>query len=72
MYMEKSNRNGIVRLHRSKLTAIIRLFDIAIIGMTLKYLLQVYGFEFHFFELLLLLIAFLSFGFFAELNLLPD
>jgi putative colanic acid biosynthesis UDP-glucose lipid carrier transferase len=68
--MEKSNRNGIVRLHRSKLTAIIRLFDIAIIGMTLKCLLQIFGFDFHFFELLLLLIAFLSFGFFAELNLL--
>ena len=66
--MVETNRRGIVRTHRSKLVAFIRLFDIAIIGVTLSCLLKFYELEFSFYPVLLLLVAIMSFQFFAEFN----
>ncbi|MFW5443233.1 MAG: undecaprenyl-phosphate glucose phosphotransferase [Methylococcaceae bacterium] len=68
--MKKSNTHGIVRTHRPKLIATIRLLDIAIIGFSLSYLLALFGLEFNYYPLWLFLIASMAFEFFSELNLL--
>ena len=66
--MENSTKRGIVRTHRPKMVAFIRLFDIAIIWITLSTLLDFYEVELEQFPVLLLLIAAMSFQFFAELH----
>jgi len=62
--------NGLIRPHRPKIIALIRLSDIAIIGLSLQLLLNYYGLDFLLFQVWWLLIAIMSFEFFAELNLL--
>ena len=66
--MKIASRRGIVRTHRTKLIAFVRLFDIAIIAITLSCLLTFYKLEFGYYPVLLLLIAIMSFQFFAEFN----
>jgi len=66
--MENPTKRGIVRTHRPKMIAFIRLFDIAIIWITLSSLLDLYEIELEQFPVLLLLIAAMSFQFFAELH----
>lgn len=68
--IERNNRSGVVRPHRSKLIAVIRLFDILIIWLTLYLLLENYGYDFKYHQVLWLLIAVTCFEFFAEFNLL--
>ncbi len=68
--IERSNRGGVVRPHRSKLIAIIRLLDVFIIWLTLYLVLENYGLNFEYHQLLWLLIAVTCFEFFAEFNLL--
>ena len=68
--MEKINRNGLVRPHRTKIIALIRLFDITLIGLSLLIALTVYQLEFVDSQVWWLLVAVMSFEFFAELNLL--
>ena len=68
--MKQINRRGIIRNRRSKIVALIRLFDTAIIAITLKFWFDFYGMESDPFPTGLLLIAILSFDFFAELTLL--
>lgn len=68
--MKKNTKRGIVRTHRPKLIALIRLLDIAIIGLTLILLLRFYKIEFDQNSVLVILIAVMSFEFFADLNLL--
>lgn len=68
--MKKNNKRGIIRTHRPKLIALIRLFDIAIIGLTLISLLSFYHIRFDQNSVWVILIAVMSFEFFADLNLL--
>ena len=68
--MESTNKNGLVRSHRPKIIALIRLLDIAIIGLSLQLLLNHYELDFLLFQVWWLLIAITTFAFFAELNLL--
>ncbi len=68
--MKHINRRGVIRNRRSKVIALIRLLDTAIIAITLKCWFDFYGMESDQFPTGLLLIAILSFDFFAELTLL--
>ncbi len=68
--MVKTNRNGLVRPHRTKLIALFRLIDIVIIGLTLYLLLTHYQLGFGTYQVWWLLVSVLCFGFFAEFNLL--
>ncbi|NOQ17188.1 MAG: undecaprenyl-phosphate glucose phosphotransferase [Methyloprofundus sp.] len=68
--IEKTNKRGIVRTHRPKLLALIRLFDITIIALTLLCLFDLHGIGLEHFPLWVILVALVSFEFFAELNLL--
>lgn len=68
--MVQTNRNGLVRPHRTKLIAIFRLIDILIIGVSLQLLLNNYQLDFGVFQVWWLLISVMCFGFFAELTLL--
>ncbi len=67
--MKDINRNGLVRPHRPKIIALIRLFDIAIICLALQIILMLNQNVFNNHELWWILIAVTSFEFFAELNL---
>jgi len=66
--MPNINRNGLVRPHRPKIIALIRLFDIAIICLALQIILLSKQQVFDINELWWILIAVTSFEFFAELN----
>lgn len=66
--MKNSSKLGIIRPHSNKLTALSRLLDSIVIGLTLWSILDLYQIEWASRHTWWLLISVVSFGIFAELN----